>query len=75
MDEAQKNKQDLLHELSRLQTENEKLKRDLENSLTLVKPDEYLLLLDNIDTHVFYLLDPATYGIVSKYLPAEPVAL
>lgn len=58
--------QDLKNELAELRRENDELRRDLENASSLVKPDEYLLLLDNIDTHVFYLLDPATYGIVNR---------
>ena len=40
--------------------ENRKLKEELS------KLDDYLLLLDNIDTHVFHLTDPSTYGTVNR---------
>ncbi len=66
MQDADKSREELLEELLLLRQRNTELERARETHDASAKIDEHLLLLDTIDTHVFYLSDPSTYGMVNK---------
>jgi len=66
MKDADKSREELLEELALLRQQNAELRRARETLDTSAKTDEHLLLLDTIDTHVFYLSDPSMYGMVNR---------
>lgn len=66
MKDSDKSVNELLKELALLRQENTNLKSASPPLQALSKQDEQLLLLDTISTHVFYLSDPATYGVVNN---------
>jgi PAS domain S-box-containing protein len=66
MNDANKRNEERLNELAQLRRENAELKNLLRAPNPGSRLEEHRMLLDTIDTHVFYLSDPSTYGMVNK---------
>jgi two-component system cell cycle sensor histidine kinase/response regulator CckA len=66
MKDSEKSKDELLAELAALRKRNRALEAVGTTLRDRPKHDETILLLDTISTHVFYLADPSTYGMVNK---------
>lgn len=54
------------NEIKKLEQDNDHLKEKIDTIQSKSRENEYLMLLDTINTHIFYLADPATYGMVNR---------
>ncbi|MCB1758781.1 MAG: PAS domain S-box protein [Gammaproteobacteria bacterium] len=66
MDDRATGNGELLRQLAQLREENRKLRADRVRLVERERADGASLMLDTIDTHVFCLTDPATYGMVNR---------
>ncbi len=66
MHDSDKSREQLLDELALLRKRNRALKTANQRLQSGNRTDERSLLLDTIATHVFYLSDPETYGLVNR---------
>jgi PAS domain S-box-containing protein len=66
MDDGSMSTDQLVQQLAHLRQENQRLQAEQARLAEMDRADEKSLLLDTIDTHVFYLSDPSTYGMVNQ---------